>query len=54
MLGIDHGSLEAAALGRDFFSQTVLQMVFLAFFGPFIYSILFLYYHDLKLRKQQR
>ncbi|HEX2667084.1 MAG TPA: hypothetical protein VHP13_01815, partial [Gammaproteobacteria bacterium] len=43
MLGIDHGSLEAAALGRDFFSQTVLQMVFLAFFGPFIYSILFLY-----------
>lgn len=53
MLGIGSGAHDAVH-GRDIFAQEVLNMVFLAVCGPFIYSILFLYYHDLKLRKQQR
>lgn len=54
ILHIDLGSMDAAGHGRDLFEQTVLQMVFMAFLGPFFYSILFLYYHDLMLRKQLR
>ena len=51
--GIDFGTMDDPVVhGRDLFKQAVLQMVFLAFCGPFYYSILFLYYHDLKLRRQ--
>lgn len=39
-------------LGREVFKQSVVEMVSNAVFGPFIYSILFIYYRDLKLRKQ--
>ena len=53
MLGLDLGGMsEAASTGRSVFGQTVLEMVVAAAFGPFIYSIFYLYYHDLKLRKQ--
>ncbi len=54
-LGISFGSMDDPVVhGRDLFKQAVLEMVFFAFCGPFYYSILFLYYHDLKLRKQPR
>lgn len=53
MLGLGPSSNDAVH-GRDIFAQAVLHMVFLALCSPFIYSTLFLYYHDLKLRKQQR
>jgi len=53
MLGLDLGNMsDTAATGRSVFGQTVLEMVLGAVFGPFIYSIFYLYYHDLKLRKQ--
>ena len=53
MLGLDTGAIgEAGMTGRALFGQTVLEMVFAAFLGPFFYSILYVYYHDLKLRKQ--
>lgn len=52
MLGIGTGGLEASLRGRDIFAEAVLEMVFVAVFSPFIYSILYVYYHDLKLRKQ--
>jgi len=52
MLGIGASGLDAPLRGRDIFSEAVLEMVFLAVFGPFIYSVLYVYYHDLKLRKQ--
>lgn len=55
ILGIGTGNASDAAVhGRDLFKQGVLEMVALAFFGPFIYSILYVYYHDLKLRRQAR
>jgi len=55
ILGIDVGSMGDAPLrGRDLFEEAVLEMVFLAVFSPFVYSIMYLYYHDLKLRKQQQ
>ena len=38
--------------GRGLFEQGVLEMVCFALLGPFGYSILYMYYHDLKLRKQ--
>lgn len=51
MLGL--GSDVAQALhGRDVFKEAVVDMVVLAFIAPFFYSIQYLYYHDLKLRKQ--
>ena len=54
LLGLDLGSMsETAATGRTMFGQTVLEMVLAAVFGPFIYSIFYVYYHDLKLRKQK-
>lgn len=52
VLGIDPGSATLAVTGRNLFAQTVLEMVFAAVFGPFIYCVLYVYYHDLKLRKQ--
>lgn len=55
LLGIDAGnSAELALTGRNLFEQGVLQMVFFALCAPFFYSILYVYYHDLKLRKQDR
>jgi hypothetical protein len=52
-LGIDFGSVDNPVVrGRDLFKQAVLEMVFFAFCGPFFYSIMYLYYHDLKLRRQ--
>jgi len=53
LLGIDSGAAVGAwPSGRQVFQQAVVEMVSSAVFGPFIYSILFVYYHDLKLRKQ--
>ena len=53
LLGLDLGSTgDTAVTGRAMFGQAVLEMVFLAVFGPFVDSILYVYYHDLKLRKQ--
>ena len=53
LLGLDLGSTgDTAVTGRSMFGQAVLEMVFLAVFGPFVDSILYVYYHDLKLRKQ--
>ncbi|HSN17895.1 MAG TPA: hypothetical protein VLV87_06755 [Gammaproteobacteria bacterium] len=52
LLGIGPSSLEAPLRGRDIFAEAVLEMVCLAIFTPFIYSILYVYYRDLKLRKQ--
>lgn len=40
--------------GRDLFKREVVEMVLLALTGPFIYSILYLYYRDLKLRRAMR
>ena len=53
LLGIDAGNPgEMTITGRGMFEQGVLDMVFFALFAPFGYSILYVYYHDLKLRKQ--
>ena len=53
MLGLDTGTMsDAGTTGRIVFEQTVLEMVFAALIGPFLYSILYVYYRDLKLRKQ--
>ena len=52
MLGIGPSDLDAPLRGRDIFSEAVLEMVLFAVFGPFIYSILYVYYQDLKLRKR--
>ena len=52
MLGIGANGLDAPLRGRDIFAEAVLEMVCLALFGPFIYSIFYVYYHDLKLRQQ--
>jgi hypothetical protein len=53
LLGLDIGGMsDTAATGRVLFEQTVLEMVFAAALGPFVYSIFYVYYHDLKLRKQ--
>ncbi len=38
--------------GRSLFEQGVLEMVAIAVLAPFGYSIRYVYYHDLKLRKQ--
>jgi hypothetical protein len=38
--------------GRIVFGQAVVDMFMRALFSPFIYSIFYVYYHDLKLRKQ--
>lgn len=52
LLGIDSGAVAGTwPAGREVFKQAVVEMVTSAAFGPFIYSILFVYYHDLKLRK---
>lgn len=52
MLGIGPGGLDSPLRGRDIFAEAVLEMVCLAVFSPFFYSILYVYYHDLKLRQQ--
>lgn len=52
MLGIGTNALEAPLRGRDVFAEAVLEMVFLAVLSPFVYSILYVCYLDLKLRKQ--
>lgn len=53
LMGIDAGnSADLTITGRGMFEQGVLDMVFFALFAPFGYSILYVYYHDLKLRKQ--
>ena len=53
LMGIDAGnSSDLTITGRGMFEQGVLDMVFFALFAPFGYSILYVYYHDLKLRKQ--
>jgi len=53
LMGIDTGnSADLTITGRGMFEQGVLDMVFFALFAPFGYSILYVYYHDLKLRKQ--
>jgi len=52
-LGLDNGNPNDLSItGRDLFEQGVLEMVFISLLGPFIYSVLYVYYHDLKLRKQ--
>jgi hypothetical protein len=48
--GDDSGSMTIT--GRSMFEQGVLEMVALALLAPFGYSILYVYYLDLKLRKQ--
>lgn len=53
LLGLDPGSTKDYwPTGRILFQHAVLDMVFTAGFGPFVYSILYVYYQDLKLRKQ--
>lgn len=53
LLGIDtSSSADMSVTGRALFEQGVLEMVLVAVFAPFGYSILYVYYHDLKLRKQ--
>ena len=52
LLGLDPGSTQDPwPTGRVLFQHAVLDMVFTAGFGPFVYSILYVYYRDLKLRK---
>lgn len=54
LLGIDAGnSTDMSVTGRALFEQGVLEMVCFALLAPFGYSILYLYYHDLRLRKQE-
>lgn len=48
-LGLDAGQPVHA---RDLFKAAVLDMVLVAFLSPFVFCIQFLYYRDLKLRKQ--
>ena len=48
-LGLDAGQTVHA---RDLFKAAVLDMVLVAFLSPFVFCIQFLYYRDLKLRKQ--
>jgi len=50
-LGFDQGPGQALH-ARDIFKQAVLDMVLVAFLSPFVFSIQYLYYRDLKLRKQ--
>ncbi|HET7174519.1 MAG TPA: hypothetical protein VFK21_00790 [Gammaproteobacteria bacterium] len=53
LMGIDTGSsADMTVTGRGLFEQGVVQMVFYALCSPFVYSVLYVYYHDLKLRKQ--
>lgn len=52
LLGIGAAGFDAPLRGRDIFGEAVVEMVFLAVFSPFAYSILYVYYRDLKLRKQ--
>lgn len=52
MLGIGPSGLDAPLRGRDVFAEAVVEMVLVAMYSPFIYSILYIYYHDLRLRKQ--
>lgn len=53
LLGIDAGnSADMSITGRVLFEQGVLEMVCFALLAPFGYSILYVYFHDLKLRKQ--
>lgn len=53
LLGLDTGGMgQTGITGRALFEQCVLEMIFFAMAGPFFYSILYVYYHDLKLRKQ--
>lgn len=52
VMGIDTGnSTEMTVTGRALFEQGVVEMVFYALCSPFVYSVLYVYYHDLKLRK---
>lgn len=54
MLGLDTGGMgQTGITGRALFEQCVLEMIFFALAGPFFYSILYVYYHDLKLRKRR-
>lgn len=54
IMGIDTGSsTDMTVTGRGLFEQGVVQMVFYALCSPFVYSVLYVYYHDLKLRKQE-
>ncbi len=53
LMGIDSGnSVDMSVSGRSLFEQGVVEMVFYALFSPFGYSILYVYFHDLGLRKQ--
>lgn len=53
LIGIDAGSpTDMSVTGRALFEQGVVEMVFYALCAPFGYSILYVYYHDLRLRKQ--
>ncbi|HEY3643829.1 MAG TPA: hypothetical protein VGM16_00710 [Gammaproteobacteria bacterium] len=51
MLGFDLDPGQALH-ARDLFKQAVLDMVLVAFLAPFMFSIQYLYYRDLKLRRQ--
>ena len=51
MLGFDLDPGQAVH-ARDLFKQAVLDMVLVAFLSPFVFSIQYLYYRDLKLRRQ--
>lgn len=51
MFGFDIGPGETLH-ARDLFKDAVLDMVVMAFLLPFVFSIQFLYYRDLKLRRQ--
>lgn len=51
--GLDIGVAPGQAVhARDIFKEAVLELVVWAFLLPFIYSIKYLYFHDLKLRRQ--
>ena len=50
-LGLDIAT-DQVIHGRDLFKEAVLEMVLVAFLSPFLYSIQYLYFHDLKLRRQ--
>jgi hypothetical protein len=50
-LGLDIAT-DQVIHGRDLFKEAVLEMVLVAFLSPFLCSIQYLYYHDLKLRRQ--
>lgn len=53
LLGVDSGNAsDMSVTGRGLFEQGVVEMVFYALFSPFGYCVLYVYFHDLRLRKQ--